>query len=143
MRISDIPTSDVSETKDKCLNLVVETLNGINGVNITQSDIDRCHRVGKKNPAYPQQMIVKFKYWRTRESIYKGRKDLKDNKVFVDLTKRRLDLRNLAIEKTKTNDEILYVFADINCSLGLKSKDGKFHYFNSVDELESIISSLQ
>ena len=48
LRISDIPTSDISETKDKCINLVLETLNGINGVNITQSDIDRCHRVGKK-----------------------------------------------------------------------------------------------
>ena len=93
LRINNIPSSEDRETADKCVEKVVAIVNQIPGIKIKKTDIDRAHRVGKVSPLYPRQMIVKFKYWNTRSMIYKGRKGLKDNKIYLDLTK-RLDLKN-------------------------------------------------
>ena len=47
-------------------------------------------------------------------------------------------IMQMALAKTiiiiKDNSAVMFVFADINCSLALKSNDSKFHYFNSEDE---------
>ena len=144
LRISDIPSTGGREIGDKSIDLVVETVNQIRGVNIKKSDIDRAHRVGKviPNATYPRIMIVKFKYWNTREMVYKGRKQLEYNNLFLDLTKRRLDLKKLAIDKVKKIEKVQFVFADINCLLCLKTSDEKFMYFSSEEELDTILASL-
>ena len=87
-------------------------------------------------------MIIKFKSWDVRTNVYKGRKSLKENKIFLDLTKRRLDLKNLAIEKVKGNQQVDFVCNDINCNLCMKLTNDEFRYFNSEYELENILSSL-
>ena len=39
----------------------------------------------------------------------------------------------------KDNPNVSYVYADINCSLGIKFKNGSFKYFNSLNELHSLL----
>ena len=39
----------------------------------------------------------------------------------------------------KDNPNVSYVYADINCSLGIKFKNGSFKYFNSLNELLSLL----
>ena len=114
-------------------------MNLIPEVNISNSDIQRAHRVGRENGRNPRQMIVKLKAWNTRAIIYKGRKKLRDHKIFVDLTKRRFGLKTLAAQKVAENDIAEYSFADINCSLGLKLANGEYKYFNSEEELNLLL----
>ena len=57
----------------------------------------------------------------------------------LDLTKRRYLLLAKAKSIIKDNTTAMFAFADINCSLGLKLNDDKFHYFNSEDELNTIL----
>ena len=38
------------------------------------------------------------------------------------------------------NEATNFVFADINCSLGVKLNDGSFKYFNNGDELLIVIN---
>ena len=140
LRINNLKGSE-KETAEESVNLVVETLNN-SGIEVTKADIDRAHRVGRPNSKYPRQMIVKFKSWDTRASVYKKRKNLKDQKIFVNLTKRRMDLKKLANEKIKDINGAEYVFADINCSLCVKFIGDKgFKYFNTEYELGKILSS--
>ena len=142
LRITDVPTTGPNENADKCADLALGVINKIPGVKVTKCDIQRAHRVGKVNSSKPRQIIVKFKAWQTRTSIYKGRRSLVDNKIFLDLTKRRFNLKKLAVERVQDNDMVDFVFSDINCSLCLRSSDGKFRYFNSDSELEKILSDI-
>ena len=142
LRINNIAGSEGRETAEQCVDKVVETVNKIPGVKVKKDEIDRAHRVGVAKAGYPRQMIVKFKYWNTRSMVYKRRKDLEDNRIYLDLTKRRLDLKNLVNDRISNNDKVDFVFADINCSLSMKLQNGQFKYFNSQEEFESILTSL-
>ena len=145
LRISHIPSSGYGENNIKCIDLVVQEVNKIPDVEISRSDIDRAHRVGRITTGEdqrPRQMIVKFKCWDIRTQIYKGRKALKDRKIFIDLTKRKFALLKIANEKANNNDNIDFVFSDINCSLCAKLKTGEYKYFNSETELDSILGKL-
>ena len=106
LRITDIPSTGPNENGHKCVDLTLQVINSTPNVEVTKFDIQGAHRIGKKNSARPQQMIVKFKSWHARTSVYKGRKSLDNNnfvKIFLDLTKRRFCLKMLAIEKVQGN----------------------------------------
>ena len=63
--------------------------------------------------------------------------------VRLDLTKRSLDLRNSGYKRVRERPKIILVFADINSSLCACLKgNGGFHYFNTMEELENILSDL-
>ena len=144
LRISHIPSSGYGENANKCVELVIEEFNKIPNVHITKSDIDRAHRVGRiitGENIRPRQMIVKLKSWDIRAQIYKGRKALKDRKIFTDLTRRRFALLKLANGKANGSEVVDFAFSDINCSLCAKLKNGEFKYFNSETEFDSILSS--
>ena len=57
----------------------------------------------------------------------------------LDLTERRYSLLAKAKGIIKDNPAVMFAFADINCSLGLKLNDDKFHYFNTEDELNKVL----
>ena len=125
---------------------MLNILNSLPEVNVLDSDIDRAHRVGKgkkdKNGNESRQMIVKFLSWRVRTQVYKNRKSLENNRLYLDLTKRRLDLLNVANEKVKDYEMVHFAFCDINCSLCLRLKNGQYKYFNSEEELGSLLNQL-
>ena len=46
------------------------------------------------------------------------------------------DLLKEARTRIKSADSVEYAFADINCSLGLRLKNGRFKFFNSSEGLD-------
>ena len=105
------------------------------------SNIDRAHRIGKKKTDKHgitcQQMKVKCKSFGQRTRMYQNRKKAKNGiKVTLDLTRRRLGSLAQAIEYGEIHDQIDFVFADINCNLAVRLKDGGFVWFDSLDVLK-------
>jgi uncharacterized coiled-coil DUF342 family protein len=145
LRINGIP-SERNEGANTCIEKVLNLLNSLPEVNVLDSDIDRAHRVGKgkndSNGNESRQMIVKFLSWRVREKVYKNRKLLENNRLYLDLTKRRLDLLNFAIDKVKDYEMVHFAFCDINCKLCLRLNNGQYKFFNSEEELCSLLDDL-
>ena len=94
---------------------------------------------------------MKFNSWKSRQQFYNARpKHFNNSKrkpgqhlfsVSVDLTRRRYLLLNKAKGLIKDCESINYVFADVNCSLGMKFQNGVFTYFNSKNELHCLINN--
>ena len=143
LRISGIPLPENKETGEQCLQKVKEVFDGLPVVGLDKCSYSRAHRVGKvstkENGEKQQAMIVGFSTWKSRTLIYKNRKLLKDYRVSLDLTKRRLDLRTIANERVKGHQNIEFCMADINCSLCLRLSNNKYEYFNSEAELDKIL----
>ena len=109
-------------------------------VEVDDNDFNRIHQIGKKytrdDGKECQQVIVKFKGFIPRTKVYRARKHNSDISVQLDLTKRRYDLPREARTIIKGLDSVEYAFADINCSLGLHLKNGRFKFFNSSEEFD-------
>lgn len=98
IRIFGLPESDSENIDDVVINLFNEKLN----VNITPSEIDRCHRLGKKtNNKSNRPVIVKFTSYRSRHLVFATKKSLKGSGITIreDLTKSRLALLKAAADK--------------------------------------------
>ena len=116
-------------------------------VDIPDTVLDRAHRVG---PTYKDQsnndvqgIIVKFNNFRYRSMFYKNRKNLKDKRVRIDLTKNRYNLLKQTNEliRNKKMDNVVYVFADLNCRLKLVNKEQEEElFFNNLEEVELSLS---
>ena len=119
-----------------------------------QDNIDRVHQIGRKytnenTGKKIQSIIVKFKSWESREEFYDARPrnfiygkklpGLIFSNVSVDLTRRRYLLLKTTKGLIKDNPNMSYVYADIDCSLGIKFKNGSLKYFNSFSELHSLL----
>ena len=147
LRIHGIPVPDEAESGEICIEKVKDVLYLLPGGNdIDNCSLSRAHRVGKvktnEDGVKEQAMIVGFSTWKTRTFVYKNRKSLKDHRVSLDLTGRRVNLRNLANLRIKSYPSIDFCMADINCSLCLRLKNNTYKYFNSEVELDSILRSL-
>ena len=109
--MSGIPTKE-KETADmvfgKVKNLIEES-----GVDISNSTIDRAHRIGKKKGS-SQQIIVRFTTHRHRALLYKARKNIKSGlKVHIDLMKKRFNLLKDAQNFVSDQEDDIFVYADI------------------------------
>ena len=92
---------------------------------------------------------MKFNFRKVRGEFYKaspknyvnGRKKpgVTWFNVSLDQTKRRYSLLAKAKGIIKDNFAAIFIFTDISCSLVLKLNDSKFYYFNSEDELYTIL----
>lgn len=147
LRIVGIPLPQSgNEKSNESLDKVKLVFNDLPDVNIPNCSFDRAHRIGRKveniDGVEKQQMIVKFTTWRHRSMVYFNRKNLRNHKVYIDLTKRRFDLKKLADEIVKGNDNILFAMVDINCRLCLKLRNGNKRFFSSEDELNKIIEEI-
>ena len=151
LRIVGIPEpDDGSETADVCLDKVKEEICKLDGVHLNlDAVIDRAHRVGpkknKEGKPVQRPMIVRFVSWRSRTHVYSNRKKGKDNngsRFYVDLTKRRVELKKVAVAKTENNPKVSFAYADVNNNICLMLKDGTKKFFNSEEELDAIIAKL-
>ena len=142
-----------NESVDNVMAVVKSCHEKIN-VPFDQDNIDRVHRIGKKytienTGKKVQSIIVKFQSWKSRKEFYdarpinfvngKKKPGLDFFNVSVDLTRRHYLLLKTAKGIIKDNPNISNVYADINCSLGIRFKNGSFKYFNSLDELHSLL----
>ena len=149
LRIVGIPEpNDASETSEDCLTKVKEEISKLDGVHVyLDVAIDRAHRVGPKrdrqgNPIQ-RPMIVRFTSWKARTHVYtKRNKERREVRFYVDLTKRRVDLKKKAIEKTQNNNKVSFVYADVNNNICLMLSDDRKKIFNSEDELDRILASI-
>ena len=98
-----------------------------------------------------KSIIVKFNSWKSRQQFYNARtKHFNNSKrkpgqhlfsVSVDLTRSRYLVLNKAKGLIKDCESIIYVFADVNFSLGFKFRNGVFKCFNSKNELYCLINN--
>ena len=146
IRIVGVPPKD-NETADECLAAVKKIIEDLD-INIPDCCIDRAHRIGKVftriDGSTGQTILVKFTTWRHRTMIYKLRKNRyfknKGIKIYLDLTKKRNELLTNAKEKANGIEHVDFVFADLNCQLGVKFKDSnKLSFFNDLDDLDMIL----
>ncbi len=88
-------------------------------------------------------MIVKFSAWNHRTAVYRRRKKTKDhNVVLLDLIAKRAKLLGFAREAVKSNKNIDFSFADINCRIELKMAEGNFKFFRNEDDLKTILNGM-
>ena len=138
---------NMDDILEKCCNEIEIPFN--------KNDIDRVHRTGRPlttDGKTVKSIIVKFNSWNSRKRFYHARPRMNpSNKekpgtftfsVSPDLTKRRYELLKYARGIVNNNEKVAFVFADINCSLGIKANDNRYLYFNSKSKLDSIISSI-
>ena len=122
--------------------------------NITydKNEIDRYHRIGpvyEQNGKKMQSVIIKFKSWEARQKFYKGRprRFVRGKKkpgavkytVSLDLTRRRYLLFQKAKERSKSNNNVNFVFVNDNCALAIRFNDDKIQYFNTESELMRLL----
>ena len=131
---NDSPDKIMSKIKDEAFALNLEIA------------FDRCHRIGRKYKIQDklfQPVLLKLCSWSSRDIFYQNRKSF-SFKVSADLTTRRQELLDFAIDETTVVDNLYvdFIFADKNCKLKIKSISGKYLGFNSKDEYYSLISRL-
>ena len=139
LRIVGIPTA-VKEDADNCL---LKVKNVLKDLEIPDNLFDRVHRIGKKkviNGKTHQTMIVRFTTWRHRTIVYRKRKSIENVRIYLDLTKTRLDVLNEANEIIKNVSQAEFAFADVNCRLTVKLRNNRYEYFNSITKLKDILN---
>ena len=133
-----------NESSEDCAKMVKEYIRNTFKVEVDDNDFNRIQGIGQKyrrdDGKECQQVIVKFKGFIPRTKVYRARKHKFDISVQLDLTKRRYDLLKEARTRIKGADSVEYAFADINCSLGLRLKNGRFKFFNSSEELDMALA---
>lgn len=92
LRFSGIPEGD-NENTDQ---LLCETLNKELNIMLNNNDICRSHRVGRKIPGKPRQIILKLTKHNTKVDILRKRKLLREKKspikINEDLTRARIEM---------------------------------------------------
>ena len=99
VRVFGIEESSREETNDLIIELAAKKLD----IKLTNEDLDRSHRVGKKNGDNPRAIIVKFARHDTKSTILRARRKLKGSRTVIkeDLTVTNLHL--LKSVKDNTN----------------------------------------
>ena len=127
---------------EKVVNIIKES-----ETEIPESALDRAHRIG---PTYTdnntgkkmQSIIVRFTTFRHRTFLYANRKNIKSGaRIRLDLTKDRYNLLVSARKRVNNCPEVNYVYADINCRLKVKLADESHKFFESMEELNGILSN--
>lgn len=138
LRISGLPVGQ-NENTDK---IVLEIASAIN-CDISPSDIDRSHRVGKMRRNNTKDLIIKFATYRARERFIRARNQLKGHtlfgRVFIneDLTKRRSDILYSA-RQLRNDDKVPIVQVwSWDGRIFVKNSQGECHLINSESDLET------
>ena len=131
------------EVLEKVINIVKES-----EAEIPESVLDRTHRIG---PTYigndtgkkMQSIIVRFTTFRHRTLFYKNRKKIKSGaRIRLDLTKDCYNLLVSARKRVNNCPEVNYVYADINWRLKVKLADESHKFFESMEELNGVLSNV-
>ena len=89
-----------------------------------------------------QSIIVRFTTFRHRTFLYENRKNIKSGaRIRLDLTKERYNLLVSARKRVNNCPEVNYVYTDINCRLKVKLADESYKFFESMEELNGILSN--
>ena len=111
------PRAGQKESADEVTAKVKEAIAALGTDIDVDNSIDRAHRVGKRftkegTGEVFHPIIVRFTSWRSRTAVYRNRERQGAVRFYTDLTKRRLDLKKLADQKTRNNAKVKFAFAD-------------------------------
>lgn len=92
LRISGLPEDDNEDVLSRSLNIINNTMKV--DPPIHEDDIDRVHRIGRRDSNKPRPIIIKFSTYRMRHRVMQKRRNLKNSNYFIneDLTKQRSQL---------------------------------------------------
>ena len=112
-----------NETEDQIKHKVRNVLTKNLGFEANQVDneIDKCHRLGKPNRG-KQSTIIRLRTHAFRAAVYQKRKTITNNKLKVklSLTKKRTKTLTQAYKMVESNQQVKFVFANINGNLKLR-----------------------
>ena len=136
LQTNEKPASILKKIIDEC---------GRMKLNLKPWEFDRAHRIGKQyryNGRLCQAVIVKFVSWDARNVVYEARGKSKFN-WNPDLTAERMHTLKFAREQTEEMKFIDFVFADRNCTLMLKTSDGRFFSFSNEIEFMTLACRIE
>ena len=111
--------------------------------NLSGGCIDRAHRIGPDDMCYKSQekfsIMVRSVSFTHRTLFYRKRASLKNVRVKIGLTKRRYEVVKKAISLVNGNNDVDYIFTDVNCLLKVVFKDKKPSLFNDIDDLNKLL----
>ena len=112
--------------------------------NLSGDCIDRAHRIGPDFTCYKSQekcrsIMVRFVSFKHRTLFYRKRASLKNVRVKIGLTKRRYEVVKKAINLVNGNNDVNYIFTDVNCLLKVVFKDKNSSLFNDIDDLNKLL----
>ena len=112
--------------------------------NLSGDCIERAHRIGPDYMCYKSQekccsIMVHFVSFKHQTLFYRKRASLKNVRVKIDLTKRRYEVLKKAINLVNGNNDVDYVFTDVNCRLKVVFKDKRSSFFNDIDDLKKLL----
>ena len=130
------------EVLEKVVNIIKESES-----EIPEFVLDRAHHIGltytDNNSAKKMQSItVRFTTSKHRTLLYENHKNIKSGaRIRLDLTKDRYNL--LVSDRKGGNNcpKVYYVYVDINCRLKVKLADESHKFFESMEELNGILSN--
>ena len=140
--MEDIPVA-TDETADKDIekveNIFKKACSSLSG-----NVIDRAHRIGSNYKCFKtnntcRSVIVRFNSFKHRTLFYRNRNKLKGVRIKLDLTKKRYNVLGSARSIADENQDINYVFADINRRLNVDFKNGTSDFFKDIIELNELI----
>jgi hypothetical protein len=134
VRISGVPEHENENTDDLALDVGRQM-----GINLAPCDINRSHRVGRRNQTRPRDIIVKFVRHNDKYNFYWARFKLK-HPLYINesltttrsniLYKSRCAKRQNLIVKTWTNDGRIFI----------ETKSNRVVCINTVEDLDDILS---
>ena len=120
LRFFNVPLKENESTDRK----IVEICNSLMNLNLSEDDIERSHILN--NPRHPtsNQIIVRFRAYKTKAQVYKQKKLLKGNDIFVteDLTKRNHAIIRELLKLRKANK--IQSFWTIDTKIYYRKSDG-------------------
>ena len=131
----------------KHLSMLLESVMEIikeTGESISEDNVDRAHRIGKKfkdkdTNEDTRGIIVRFTAFKHRTQLYKARKRLKSVRIRLDMTTKRYNiLKDARIIADGNQDKVKFVYADINCRLKVHPISVRINIFPLKDILKSI-----
>lgn len=116
IRIVGLNDSNERESVEECVDKIVNFVNNSLEVQLSKTDIDIAHRLGRYNKERPRTIICKFTHRRKKAEIIYNRRKLsgKGQVIFEDLTKRNQDILKAAykldsVKNTYSIDGKLFV----------------------------------
>ena len=112
-------------------------------IDITDTVIDRAHRIGSKYSHYETKkkfkaIIVRFTRFKHKTSVHWEKKTIRNNvKIHLDLTKEREALLLEANNIVKCSNDVKLCFVEINCRLKIMWEDELWpgSFFSSLEDL--------
>ncbi|CAH1277285.1 Hypp9540 [Branchiostoma lanceolatum] len=142
LRIRGIPEVD-RKTGEMCIHKVVNFCRIKLGLDLQPECIDRAHRVGRKENATAQRvMLVKFVSWQDRDRVFRARSKLKGKRddqdkpllILADLTRENMRIFSAALS-AKNRGRIKDTWVNANCRIMIILTDNTRKNIDCVEDL--------